>query len=115
MSKCIICQEYSIKIKLKCCQKNSESQYGLCRRCFKKCERCPLCRSEKRIPDHQIIIMAEDMFTELYLTYNVYLTRVMYQSSQIHKLQLEYVFPEHICCSDLPPDMNVIQIQSDDF
>lgn len=49
-NECIVC-ERTFKGKLvtpKCCQRNSESQYKLCGRCVKKCNKCPLCRSPKR-------------------------------------------------------------------
>lgn len=33
----------------KCCQINSESKYQLCKKCIKRLDKCPWCRSPKTI------------------------------------------------------------------
>ena len=51
MYTCSICEKSYRKSGIipSCCQQKSESQYALCKRCLKKCTRCPFCRSEKTV------------------------------------------------------------------
>lgn len=51
MYKCELCEKEFARTNAltipKCCQAMSESQYRLCAKCIKKCDKCPFCRSPK--------------------------------------------------------------------
>ena len=56
-NQCVICSNvFKCKSTLtipNCCQRYCESPAQICGRCIKKCDRCPLCRSYKKIDTYR--------------------------------------------------------------
>ena len=107
---CIICEQYKKKIIFNCCQKTTESQYGVCRRCFKKLKMCPICRALGGITDEQIKKTADDFYFEYFLNLNLFLTKMKIAFELFN--EKPFSCPCGNCLDDvpIPPDLNIIQI-----
>lgn len=80
---CVVCQDDSTYLKLlECCQLKSESKSMLCHRCVIKVDKCPLCRSAKRLTNAMINSVASDYELICWLRNNVLYARYKYKATQ---------------------------------
>lgn len=105
---CLICNDRKIQIKMSCCQKNTNNDYGLCKPCFKKLDKCPLCRANRRLSRKDLYNISEDYYYELYLAANIYLTQVKFATQEFLKepRDVRHLFDFF----SLPDNINVIQM-----
>ena len=107
---CIICERFKKKVILNCCQKTTESQYGVCRRCFKRLKMCPLCRALGGITNEEFQIKVDDLYFEYFLNLNLFLTKMKVAYELFHKQPFSCECGHCLDDVPLPPDLNVIQI-----
>lgn len=68
---CLVCESNKYTKLLECCQTDCDSKYRICRKCVRKSERCPLCRSYKYMTPAKIDCISNSLETDYWILLNL--------------------------------------------